>query len=101
MEWNSAYRRDQPWAEQTKRSETDRYYTHCFDLDGLHVLYDRHNAHLREMAAAHGIPVIALDEMVPGAGRYFADSHHFSVEGDVLVANALATFILERRFLPD
>ncbi|HZX31038.1 MAG TPA: GDSL-type esterase/lipase family protein [Rhodocyclaceae bacterium] len=96
-----SYRRDQPLDEQMRLSETDRYYTHCFDLNGLHVLYDRHNALIREVATTHGIPVIALDEMVPGGDRYFADSHHFSAEGEALVANALAAFILRRQLLPD
>jgi lysophospholipase L1-like esterase len=95
-----AYRRDQPQQEQLRLSETDRYYTHCFDLEGLHVLYDRHNALIREVAAAQGIPLISLDETVPGGARYFADSHHFSAEGEVLVADALADFILARKLLP-
>jgi hypothetical protein len=95
-----AYRRDQPLEEQMKLSESDRYYTHCFDLNGLHVLYDRHNALIKETAAAHNIPVVALDEVVPGGARYFADSHHFSAEGEIVVANTLANFMLKQYLLP-
>lgn len=96
-----AYRRDQPLDEQMKLSETDRYYNHCFDLEGLHVLYDRHNAEIRAAGAAHGIPVVPLDELIPGGGRYFADSHHFSVEAEGMVADALSAFITRNKLLPE
>lgn len=95
-----AYRPDQPIDEQMRLSETDRYYNHCFDLKGLHVLYDRHNADISAVAAAHGIPVVPLDELIPGKSRYFADSHHFSAEGEVMVADALADFLLSKKLLP-
>lgn len=96
-----AYRRDQPVALQEQLSETARYYNHCFDLEGLHVLYDRHNAEIRTLAESRRLPLIPLDETVPGGPRYFADAQHFSAEGEVLVANALADFLVSKRLLPD
>lgn len=95
-----AYRRDQPLAEQRLLSTSARYYNRCFDLDGLHTLYDRHNAEIRAVALARGIPLVPIDELVPGGQRYFADSQHFSLAGEVLVADLLAAFILSRGLLP-
>lgn len=96
-----AYRRDQTLAEQLQLSRSARYFNRCFDLDGLHVLYDRHNAVIRAVAAAHGIPLIALDELVPGGARHFVDAQHFSADGAALVGDRLASFIVERRLLPE
>lgn len=96
-----AYRRDQPLGEQLQLSRTARYFNRCFDLEGLHVLYDRHNVVIREEAAAHGIPLIALDEQVPGGERYFVDAQHFTPEGAALVGQRLAAFILKRKLLPN
>lgn len=95
-----AYRREQPLGEQLELSRTARYFNRCFDLDGLHVLYDRHNAVIRAVATAHGIPLINLDQQVPGGERYFVDAQHFSPEGAVLVGNQLADFILAHQLLP-
>lgn len=95
-----AYRRDQPLAEQMRLSTSARYYNRCFDLDGLHALYDRHNAEIRAVAEARRVPLVPLDELVPGGQRYFADSSHFSIAGEILVADALAGFILSRGLLP-
>jgi lysophospholipase L1-like esterase len=36
-----AYRNDQPLKEQLRLSEQARHFNRCFDLSGLHTLYDR------------------------------------------------------------
>jgi hypothetical protein len=38
-----SFRRDQPLQEQLRLSSMSRYYASCFDLEGLHTLWDRHN----------------------------------------------------------
>lgn len=96
-----AYRRDQALDEQLQLSRTARHFNRCFDLDGLHVLYDRHNAEIRSVALAYGIPFIPLDELIPGGERYFVDAQHFSAEGATLVGETLAAFILQHHLLPD
>lgn len=96
-----AYRPEQPREEQIRLSETARYYNHCFDLDGLHELYDIHNKAIQSVAAAHHVPVIALDKLVPGGSRYFVDSSHLSAEGDSLVAETLKSFIVDHQLLPN
>lgn len=85
-----SYRRDQPMAEQQRLSATARFYKPCFDLEGLHALYERHNDVISEVAATSGVPVLALDEVLPGGDKYFADASHFSPLGEQLVAAWLA-----------
>lgn len=94
-----AYRPEQSLSDQAKLSETARYYNHCFDIAGLHQLYDRHNTAIRKAAKAHQIQLIDLDTLVPGGPRYFADSSHFSFQGEVLVAEALYDFIATNKLL--
>lgn len=62
-----AYRRDQPIDEQLQLSRSARYFNGCFDLDSLHVLYDRHNAVIREVAAAHRIRSFPSTSSSPAA----------------------------------
>ncbi|MFZ6748704.1 SGNH/GDSL hydrolase family protein [Undibacterium sp. Ren11W] len=94
-----AYRPEQSLSDQAKLSETARYYNHCFDIAGLHQLYDRHNTAIRQAVYAHQIQLIDLDTLVPGGSRYFADSSHFSFEGEVLVADTLYDFIIKNKLL--
>jgi lysophospholipase L1-like esterase len=96
-----AFRPEQPMAEQLRLSETARYYNHCFDLQGLHKLYDVHNDLIREHAAATGLPLVDLAEAIPGGPKYFADASHFSPEGEHFVAEHLAVFLERHRLLPD
>lgn len=96
-----AYRPEQSLPDQLKFSETARYYNHCFDIAGLHQLYDRHNAAIRQAAQTHQIQVIALDVLVPGGTHYFADSSHFSFQGEILVADALYDFIAKYKLLTE
>lgn len=91
-----SYRPDQPRALQLELSTTARFYNPCFDLDGLHLLYDRHNDAIAEEAAALGVEVLALDEVVPGGRDHFADASHFSERGEQLVADWLAERLAPR-----
>ncbi|HKO88840.1 MAG TPA: GDSL-type esterase/lipase family protein [Burkholderiales bacterium] len=93
-----AYRPDQPLKEQYALSETARYYNPCFDIAGLHALYDLHNEIIREHAAARDIPLIPLDEMVPGGKKNFADASHFSPEGEKLVAQQIRNYLVDAYF---
>lgn len=95
-----AYRRDQPLDEQLALSATARYYNHCFDLNGLHEVVDRHNQLLREKAFARRLPVLDLAAIIPGGSRYFSDSTHFNEAGERFVAEALARFLLGNNIFP-
>jgi lysophospholipase L1-like esterase len=90
-----AFRDDMPLDKQMRLSETARYYNHCFDLDGLHSVYDRHNALLAEASLNFGYPVLRLNQQIPGGSKYFGDATHFSVEGSDYVANLFTKHILE------
>lgn len=85
-----SYRPDQPRDVQEKLSATARFYNPCFDVDGLHVLYDRHNALMAEVAAAMGVELLPLGDAMPGGAAYFADASHFSEAGERFVAKWLA-----------
>lgn len=85
-----SYRPEQPLAEQLALSETARFYNPCFDLPGLHLLYDRHNDAIAAEAGALGVPVLPLDEVIPGGRAHFVDASHFSERGEQAVAEWLA-----------
>jgi lysophospholipase L1-like esterase len=85
-----SYRPDQALAEQQRLSVTARFYNPCFDLAGLHALYERHNGAITEVAGALGVPVLPLDEAIPGGDKHFADASHFSPLGERVVAAWLA-----------
>ncbi len=85
-----SYRPEQPLAEQQRLSTTARFYNACFDLAGLHALYQRHNDTISEVAAGLGVPVLPLDTVLPGGSDYFADATHFSARGERLAADWLA-----------
>ncbi len=94
-----SYRRDQPLEAQQQLSETARFYNDCFDLENLHVLYERHNAAIQAAAAKAQVPVVDLQNLIPGGTRYFADSSHFTEDGEHLAANALVDFLLQADLL--
>ena len=94
-----SFRREQPLSEQMRLSTMSRYYANCFDLDGLHILWDRHNDVLASIAREHQVPVLALDKLVPGGDLYFADGNHFSEAGDLLVARMIAKYLIDRHLL--
>jgi hypothetical protein len=94
-----SYRRDQPVEVQLQLSETARFYNDCFDLENLHVLYERHNAAIQAAAAQARVPVVDLQSLIPGGTRYFVDSSHFSETGENLAATALVDFLVQADLL--
>ncbi|MEZ5529345.1 MAG: hypothetical protein R3E57_05370 [Porticoccaceae bacterium] len=84
-----SFRSDMPMQMQLALSETARYYNSCFDLAGLHKVYDRHNDILAERAQAYNFPVLKMDQLVPGGREYFGDATHFSVKGSDYVARLI------------
>jgi lysophospholipase L1-like esterase len=88
-----AFREDMPVHEQITLSETARYYNHCFDLDGLHSVYNLHNGLLASSAIEHGNSVLRLDQVMPGGNKYFGDATHFSVVGSDYVARLFSEHI--------
>jgi len=94
-----SFRREQPIDEQLRLSSLTRYYTPCFELEGLHTLWDRHNQVLVAVAEAHGVPVLELDRLVPGGDIYFSGGNHFTEVGDQVVAHTIADFLLQRRLV--
>lgn len=95
-----AYRPEQPHEEQRRLSETARFYNPCFDLTGLHALYDLHNVEIAHAAARHGAFLIPLGELIPGGGAYFVDASHFSDKGEDAAARHLHRFLAERILAP-
>lgn len=88
-----AYQRNQPPDEQTRLAETARYFNPCFDVEGLHTLYERHNDVILAEAKRAGIPAIRLGEQMRGGRSYFADSTHFSERGEDLAASVILAAI--------
>ena len=95
-----AYRPDQPIEEQLKLSETARFYNPCFDLDGLHTLYDLHNEAITQAARRHDVSLLELGTLIPGGREYFVDASHFSNKGEELAAQHLYRFLLDHIFAP-
>lgn len=95
-----AYRPEQSLDEQKALSETARYYNPCFDLDGLHALYDAHNKEIKAAAERFGFPVIPLDQEIPGGRTYFVDASHFSNAGEQLAAERLRDFLVRLAMIP-
>jgi lysophospholipase L1-like esterase len=94
-----SFRREQPIDEQLRLSNLARYYTPCFDLEGLHTLWDRHNQVLMSVAQARGVSLFELDRIVPGGDTYFSGANHFTELGDEFVAHAVAEFLLRRQLI--
>jgi lysophospholipase L1-like esterase len=90
-----SYSREQTLDVQQRLSETARFYNPCFDINGLHTLYERHNELMSEVAALHRVPVLPLDKVLPSGPEYFADSSHFSERGERFVARWLADYVVE------
>jgi lysophospholipase L1-like esterase len=88
-----SYRPDQPLEQQLELSSTARFFNPCFDIDGLHRLYDLHNGAIEVEAMRLGVEVLPLDAVVPGGRQYFVDASHFSEEGERLVAGWIAHHI--------
>lgn len=90
------YRPDQAPEVQQERAQTARYYNPCFDVDGLNILYARHNAIIEEVGAQYGVPVLLVGDHVPGEPTYFHDSVHFTPEGKALVALMFAEYTVAK-----
>lgn len=90
-----AYRPDQPLVVQEQLAQTARFFNSCFDVPGLHDLYKQHIGVMRTVAADRAVPLLRLDEMVPGGTQYFRDSTHFNDRGNRLVADFLAKAIAD------
>lgn len=84
-----AFRENMPYETQMRLSETARYYNHCFDLMGLHEVYDVHNEILADVGTKRGIPVFRMNQVLPGGDEYFGDATHFSISGTDYVARLL------------
>lgn len=84
-----AFHPDQPVAKQRALSESFRYYYNCFDLASIHVIYDRFNAMLAEVAREQAAMLADLGAQMPPGRTHFADATHFSVRGEKLAARIL------------
>lgn len=96
-----AFREEMPLEKQMTLSETARYYNHCFDLAGLHRIYDLHNDLLANTVANLDYPVLRLDKKIPGGSKFFGDATHFSVIGSDYVAQLLAKHVMSLGFFSD
>ncbi len=88
-----SYRPEQPLAVQEKLAQSARSFYPCFDVTGLNHLYRQHTDVMRAVAGERGVPLIRLDEMIPGGPQYFDDSTHFNDRGNQLTASLLAKAI--------
>lgn len=94
-----SFREEQPPAEQRELAGTALHYYRCFDLAGLHALYDRHNATIEAFARDHDIPLVRLAQHIPGGRTYFVDAGHFSASGEQRAAEAITAFLSEQGLL--
>ena len=95
-----AFHQDMPIDEQMNLSETARYYNHCFDLKGLHQVYNQHNDLIAHTSQFYKYPVLRLDQIMPGGNEYFGDATHFSEIGTDYVAQLLAKKVASLKIIP-
>jgi lysophospholipase L1-like esterase len=95
-----AFRHDMPESIQYALSETARYYNSCFDLAGLHEVYDLHNDMLVTLAARSGTATYRFDESMPGGEKNFGDATHFSVTGTRRAATLIVATLVSKGLLP-
>jgi hypothetical protein len=98
-----AFRREQPLEEQERLLGAARLFTPCFDVTGLNILYDRHNDVIREVGKAMRVPVLALDERIPGGTHHFGSSpylSHLSPAGEQRVADEILRFLTTLNLFP-
>lgn len=88
-----SFRRDMPRDEQMALSTTARFYNSCFDLDGLHDVYDAHNAIIDKVATAQHVPLVPMDTMMPPGRAYFSDGNHFTPKGEIYAARIFAKYL--------
>ena len=88
-----SYRRDMPREEQMALSATARYYNDCFDLDGLHDVYDAHNTIILKVAAEQQVPPVPMHEIMPPGRAYFGDAVHFTPKGEKKAAGIFAQYL--------
>ncbi|MEJ2199935.1 MAG: hypothetical protein P8X63_02810 [Desulfuromonadaceae bacterium] len=91
-----SFRREMPLSLQLELSETARYYLECFDINGLHDVFDSHNQIIADMATEYGFNVIPLMDYLPGGSEYFADATHFSVKGTETVS-----MLIDKKITPE
>ncbi|MCP5382013.1 MAG: hypothetical protein H6912_06550 [Kordiimonadaceae bacterium] len=96
-----AYSRDMSEEEQYELSAFSRSKDGCFSIEGLHDVYDRHNNIMEEISRGYGIPVLKLDQLVPGGHQYYGDSIHFNAEGSEFVANLMLEELNRDHLLSD
>ena len=91
-----AFRREMSIDLQNKISQTARFYNPCFNTEGLHMLYDKHNSIIEKYAKNSGLNYFNMQESLPGGVDYFEDATHFNDKGSEkaaeIVAHKLAEF---------
>lgn len=93
-----AYRPDQPAEVQERLAQTARFFNPCFDVPGLHDLYKRHTSVIQAVATDLAVPLVRLDELVPGGPQYFQDSTHFNDRGNRLVADLFSKALADHGY---
>ncbi|WP_163836747.1 hypothetical protein [Spartinivicinus ruber] len=85
-----SFRKNMPIEKQLSLSETARFYNDCFNLAGLHEVYDIHNKFIINQAKLYGFHVFNTEQFLPGGAKYFGDATHFTKLGTDVVASHLA-----------
>ena len=87
-------RAEQDAATRAEAAATNLYYMPYMSTDSLVGGFAAYNAAVRDVAAETGALLIANENAIPGDGRHFADSVHFTDRGSQAMAERVTTALL-------
>lgn len=93
-----AFRKHMDPALQQELSETTRFYFPCLGLSELYEAGEAYNNEIRFLSRKHDIPLVELEQFLPGGKKYFVDGGHFSHEGEKEVASILFDALVKNKF---
>jgi hypothetical protein len=93
--FSTQLRPDQTSEQQTHAAVTSLYYMPYMSINGLLEGYASYNEVVRQVAQESGALLVSDENSIPGDGRHFADSVHFSDEGSLAMAQRVARGLVE------
>ena len=87
-------RAEQSTDEQIEAAVTNFYYMPYLSIPSVLASYQTYNTVIREVAAESNALLIENEDAIPGDGKHFTDSVHFTDKGNRLMANRVTSALL-------
>ena len=75
--------------DKSALAATTLYYNYCLDLEGIIEIGEIYNNQIRTLSKQYNIPLVDLEEQMPGGRKYFVDGSHFTLTGEKFAAQAI------------